>query len=162
MRRKKKLEPQPKPWKPSARVRAFLAAYRKTASITRAAKAARIRREAHYRLLERSVSYQAAFESAAIEAGQTLEDEAVRRAVEGIRRPLFYHGKRVKGGAQREYSDTLLLALLKAKKPRDYKERVEHDLAPDARGQVKRFTGSLLELLDLYRTLVGGPKKGDR
>ena len=145
-----------KAWSPSARVRAFLAAYRLTASITRSAKAAKIRREAHYRLLERSPHYKALFAAADIEAGQTLRDEAVRRAVEGVSRPLFYHGQRVKGQVVREYSDQLLLALLKARYPREFRERVEHGLDDAAQGSANKFTGTMQELLELYRGLVKG------
>jgi hypothetical protein len=124
-------------------MRAFLAAYRITASITRAAKAADIKREAHYRQLERSPGYRAAFEAATLVAGDSLEDEAVRRAKDGVLKPLMYHGKLVYMPKdpndpkcketvpvfEREYSDTLLLALLKAKKPEAYRDRVSAELA---------------------------------
>jgi len=162
---------KPPAWNPSPRVRAFLAAYRRTANVTRAAKAAGIAREAHYRLLERSASYQAVFASAGIEAGQTLEDEAVRRAVEGVRRPLFYHGAMVTVPkdpsdpdgewipvVEREYSDMLLLALLKAKKPKEYKDRVEHDLGAGAKEGAQKFVGTMQDLLELYRSTVADEK----
>jgi|ERR1017187_7984640 hypothetical protein len=129
-------------WKPSARMRAFLAAYRLTASVTKAAKAAGIGREAHYRALERSPGYKAAFEQAALIAADAIEDEAIRRAREGVLKPLFYHGELVympqdpgdpKCKTQvpvfeREYSDTLLLALLRAKKPGEYRDRLSAEL----------------------------------
>lgn len=149
-------------------MRAFLAAYRLTASITRAAEAAGISREAHYRLLERSAEYRAAFAAATAIAGDRLEDEAVRRAVEGVERPVLYHGKPVlipvdpkklrgkkKPLLEHDYSDALLIALLKAKKPKEYKDRVEHGLDPDVE---KKFSGSMQELLDLYRTMTTGQK----
>jgi hypothetical protein len=151
-------------WNPSPRILAFLAAYRLTASVTRAAKAARVDRHAHYRHLERSASYKLAFAAAGVEAGQTLEDEAVRRAVEGVVRPVMYHGKPVlipvnpkqlrgkkKPLLEHEYSDTLLLALLRAKKPAEYRERVEHSVDPDTS---RRFSGSLVELLAMLRELA--------
>ena len=47
-----------------------------------------------------------------------LEDEAVRRAVDGVRKPIFYKGKpiRICGEIvyETEYSDALLIQLLKA------------------------------------------------
>jgi hypothetical protein len=47
---------------------------------------------------------------------QTLQDEAVRRAVEGIRRPVLYRGKQVYIHGEPlfdiEYSDQLLIRLL--------------------------------------------------
>ena len=54
-----------------------------------------------------------------------LELEARRRAVEGTERPVFYQGGEV--GYVREYSDTLLIFLLKAHRPNKFRERVEHE-----------------------------------
>jgi hypothetical protein len=63
---------------------------------------------------------------AAEEAGtDRLEDEATRRAVKGTLRPVFYKGEQV--GSIREYSDTLLIFLLKARRPDKFKESVAHE-----------------------------------
>ena len=52
----------------------------------------------------------------AIEAGtDVLEDEARRRAVEGVEEPVFFQGNTV--GHVRRYSDTLLIFLLKGRRP---------------------------------------------
>jgi hypothetical protein len=56
-------------------------------------------------------------------ADTVLESEAVRRAVEGVERDVFFQGKRV--GSVREYSDTLLIFLLKGWRPERYKDRRE-------------------------------------
>ena len=53
------------------------------------------------------------------EGNDALEAEARRRAVEGVCKPVFYQGEEV--GQIREYSDTLLLAMLKAKRA-DYRD----------------------------------------
>jgi hypothetical protein len=153
-------------WNPSPRVRAFLAAYRATASITRAAAAARIDRHVHYKYLASEPLYKAAFAKATAIAADALEDEAVRRAHVGVERIKLYHGKPVLIPAnpkkprgkqmvlvEREYSDTLLQTLLRAKKPEQYKDRVEHGVTPDAG---KRFVGTLVELLGLHRELTKG------
>lgn len=58
------------------------------------------------------------------QAARTLEDEAVRRAHEGLRKPVRYKGKIV--GYETEYSDSLMLALLKANNPEKFREHVEH------------------------------------
>ena len=52
-----------------------------------------------------------------------MEDEAVRRAVEGVPRPVFYQGKVV--GAVQEYSDELLIRMLRARRKAKYSDRVE-------------------------------------
>jgi hypothetical protein len=71
--------------------------------------------------------YNAVFEAAwddALEAGtDRLEDEAMRRAVEGTEKPVYQRGLLV--GRVREYSDTLTVFLLKARRPGKYRERVD-------------------------------------
>jgi hypothetical protein len=106
----------------NAKARAFLAAYRQTASITKAAAAAKIDRTMHYRWLGNAV-YKKAFEAAQDEAAQLLEDEAVRRATEGILEPVFYQGR--KCGAVPRYSDGLLQFLLRGFRPQKYSSKAE-------------------------------------
>jgi hypothetical protein len=77
----------------------------------------------HYRWLKESEVYAAAFAEVKDEAAQTLEDEAVRRAHEGVLEPVYYKGKAC--GVIRVYSDTLLLSLLKAVRPEKYRDRTE-------------------------------------
>ena len=52
----------------------------------------------------------------AVECGKdALEDEARRRAVKGVLKPVWYQGQKV--GHNREFSDYLLVAMLKARRP---------------------------------------------
>lgn len=53
-----------------------------------------------------------------------LEREAMRRAHEGVRKPVYQGGKRV--GFIQEYCDTLLIFLLKGLRPEKYREWFEH------------------------------------
>ena len=153
---------QPAPWNPSPRVRAFLAAYRITCSITKAAEAAGIRREAHYRLKERSAEYALAFQEARRDGGDYLEDEAARLALEGERQLVIYHGGLVMVPAdvtrlpgddnpmvpltRHKKSERMLELLLKARKPNEYRERVEHEVGPELG---KKFDGTFEQLLAL-------------
>jgi hypothetical protein len=58
----------------------------------------------------------------AIEEGiDKLEQEAIRRARDGVDRPVFYQGRIV--GYTKEYSDYLLIRLLEAKRPEMYRRR---------------------------------------
>ncbi len=50
-----------------------------------------------------------------------LEDEAIRRARDGVTIPVFYAGEEV--GAIRRPSDALLMFLLRAHRPERYRER---------------------------------------
>jgi hypothetical protein len=65
--------------------------------------------------------YQAEFEEAHKEACDRLEQEARRRAVEGVDEPVFYKGEHC--GVVRKYSDTLLIFLLNGAMPHKYKSR---------------------------------------
>lgn len=120
---------------------AFFAALRTYPNVSAAAKAAGVSRRAHYQRLERNPRYKAAFLEVYSQGIEALEDEAVRRAM-GIGRPLVYHGVPVvdeegKPVMTMEYSDTLMLALLKAKKPDVYSERVKQEIAGEGGGPVK-------------------------
>jgi hypothetical protein len=118
---------------------AFLAAFKLTASITKAAAAAKCERGLHYRWLAEDPTYAAKFEDAKEEAAQTLEDEAIRRAHEGVSEPLVYQGsfgysrkwsKKKKDWVYgrkplviQKYSDALMIFLLKGFRPDKYRER---------------------------------------
>jgi len=66
----------------------------------------------------------------AVEEGiDRLEAEAIRRARDGVKRPVFYMGQVV--GYIHEYSDTLLKFLLEAKRPSVYRARNINVMAPD-------------------------------
>jgi hypothetical protein len=109
---------------PEQKQKAFLDKFCDLANITQAAKAARIGRQTVYDWIENDPDFKKQFKKARKVAVGVLEDEAVRRAVEGIDKPIFYKGKRVKAKVK-EYSDTLLIVLLKANAPKKYKDRVQ-------------------------------------
>ena len=63
----------------------------------------------------------------AIDAGtELMEREAIRRGMRGVTKPVFHQG--VVCGHLQEYSDTLLIFMLKARRPHVYRERasLEH------------------------------------
>lgn len=55
-----------------------------------------------------------------------LEQEAYRRAYHGVERPVFYQGAEC--GSIREYSDSVLMFILKAGRPEKYRDhyKIEH------------------------------------
>jgi hypothetical protein len=68
----------------------------------------------------------------AVEAGTDLmEDEAIRRAVEGVPRPVFYQGQIV--GSITEYSDFLLDRQLRARRKDKYSDRQEQHVSAAVR-----------------------------
>ena len=102
----------------------FLEALMIYGNVSRSAKKARISRETIYKWLRADENFKAAHEEAAAIGIGALEDEARRRAYEGTLKPIYQKG--VKVGSVREYSDTLLIFLLKGAKPEMYKDRHEH------------------------------------
>jgi hypothetical protein len=113
----------------------FLAALAETGIVSAAVEIAGTSRTRVYELRKRSADFAAAWEEAEEKAADALEAEAWRRAVVGIQEPLVSGGKLVREDdgqpiAIRRYSDTLMIALLKARRPERFKERavVEHDI----------------------------------
>jgi hypothetical protein len=104
---------------------AFLDALARTGNVTRAAKAVHVTNRTAYNARNDDPAFAAAWD-AALDAAMdlVLEPEAVRRAVEGVERPVYHQGKKI--DSVREYSDTLLIFLLKGGRPAKYRERYEH------------------------------------
>ena len=109
-----------RPKKPQATRAAFLQHYEETGRVNLACQQAGIGKRTHYNWLERDRSYSKQFEKSRKIAIQLLEDEAMRRAVEGIEKAVTIAGERE---TVREYSDTLLIFLLKGAFPEKYRER---------------------------------------
>lgn len=83
--------------------------------------------------------YAERFRATEQKSARTLEDEAVRRAHEGLRKAVRYKGRIV--GYETEYSDTLLLALLKATNPEKFKDRSSVENNHKGEITVKRVQG---------------------
>lgn len=105
-------------------------------SVTRAARWSKVARDTHYKWLD-DKAYADAFAATERVAARSLEDEAVRRAHEGLRKAIRYKGKIV--GYETEYSDTLLQALLKANAPDKFRDRQSVDHSGEI--VVKRVVG---------------------
>lgn len=129
--------------------RVMLAAVSNTGHVGKSCTMAEISRETHYNWLKKDPLYREAFNVAWDRAVDALEAEAVRRAFEGVTKPVYHAGKRavdIKTNEQgdivrdpitnapigvpavvREYSDTLLIFLLKGKRPSVYRENYSID-----------------------------------
>lgn len=108
---------------------AFIEALSKCGNVKEACTASEVPRQTVYGWQKSDPEFAQAWADALDEAADTMEREAFRRAVEGTERPVF--GSLGKGegtgevGRIREYSDTLLIFLLKAARPEKYRERTE-------------------------------------
>jgi hypothetical protein len=129
--------------------RAFLAAFAHSGRIRRACQSAQISWKSHYLWLKEDAVYAEAFLDAQRMAADFLEDEAIRRAVEGWEEPVFYRGEHVDNVTR--FSDTLLIVALKGAKPEKYREnvKVEADLT-------LRLEASLQQGVKRLESLRGG------
>lgn len=75
------------------------------------------------RLRHEDPVFAAEWQAALVAAGDVLESEAMRRALEGVAKPITYRGEIT--GHETVYSDTLLLALLKANNRAKYGDQKE-------------------------------------
>lgn len=126
---------------------AFLEKFRRHGNVTWAAREIGLKhRDTVYSWLEHDEEFAAGFRGAEIEATETMEAEAYRRGIQGTEKPVFHQG--VVCGTVQEYSDTLLIFMLKARAPEKYRERqdikhsgqIEH-IHMDAARTVLRVTG---------------------
>ncbi len=126
--------------------RGFLASLADGGNVRLACEAAKIERSTAYRLRESDETFAAAWNDALDQAADLLEEEARRRAYDGVRRLKFYKGRPVmvpvvdadglvvkdkdgnpelKPYTEQEYSDTLIIFLLKGARPEKYRERAD-------------------------------------
>jgi len=114
----------------------YLAALAETCHCGRACEAVGIVYSTVWRRRQSDPEFEAAYQDALKMGAELLEAEAVRRAKEGLRRLKFnpktgeayFDPETGKPYVEHEYSDTLMLALLKRHFPEAYRERqqVEH------------------------------------
>ena len=105
-----------------ARQRHFLKALSESGSVSTAAAVAGTSRTRVYELRKADPAFAAAWDEAEEIATDRLEEEARRRALEGVSEPLVSAGKLVRGDDGKpimiqRYSDRLLAELLRARRP---------------------------------------------
>lgn len=96
-------------------------------TVSRAAALIGVRRQTVYEHRANDPDFKEAWEVAWVAGGEAMEEEALRRAVQGVEKPI-YQGGNLAGYVQ-EYSDTLLIFLLKGRLPDKYKDRVTQEQA---------------------------------
>lgn len=114
---------------PVGRRKRFIEILAQTANVTESAKQAGLDRSAMYRLREKSESFRAAWDEAMNQALDDLEATLLERAAHGVEKPVFYGGKAC--GTVRQYSDTLAMFLLRAKRPETYGKAAGPGEMPD-------------------------------
>lgn len=101
---------------------AFLGALGEHGMVTRACREVGIGRTTAYDARHADDAFAVAWADVEELTTERMEREAYRRAVEGVESDIFYRGGVV--GTEREFSDTLLIFLLKARRPDRYRENI--------------------------------------
>jgi hypothetical protein len=106
--------------------RKFLEFLSQGASVSAAARASGYTRSRLYEWRRADPAFASAWSDSLGRGTDLLEDEALHRAKDGVDEPRFYQGQLC--GHVRKYSDTLLIFLLKARRPEKYgdKAQAEH------------------------------------
>lgn len=105
-----------KPWQDR-----FIEALAAAPNVSGACLLAGIGRTTAYDERKRSVDFAARWDETLDSALDVAEAELYRRAVHGVRKPVYQQGTRV--GYVQEYSDTLLIFMLKCRRPDVYRDQ---------------------------------------
>jgi hypothetical protein len=110
------------------RKRMFIRTLAQTGIVARAAAAAGWTASTAYSLRTSNKEFREMWDNAMEFSTDSLEEEARRRGQFGVKKPVYQQGRLV--GYQQEYSDPLLILLLKAHRPDKFKDqqKVEHDV----------------------------------
>ncbi len=114
---------------------AFLAALAATCNVTKACEAAGLGRMTVYEWRQGDDEFAVKWETALRIGAEALEDEAKRRAFDGVDEPVFHLG--VATDTVRKYSDTLAIFLLKGALPEKYRENARMELTGANGGPVQ-------------------------
>ena len=134
-------------WTPE-REREFFGALAMTCRVDKACEQAGIARQTAYNRRSADADFANRWGEAKRIGAEALEDEAMRRAAEGVDEPVFHQGAQV--GTIRKYSDTLAIFLLKGAMPDKYRDNAKLELA----GRVELSKLSDQELDDELATLT--------
>lgn len=107
--------------------REFLEWLRTGYTVTAAARMLLIPRSNVYHLRSTDAEFADDMDAAMAEGGELMEQEAWRRATQGVvnEKGIYHQGRKVGADVVTEYSDTLLIFLLKGRFPDKYRERVD-------------------------------------
>jgi len=123
----------------------FLELLRQTCNLSGSARAVGIHPQTVYSHKRKDEKFAALVEEAQREAIEGLEGEAWRRAKDGVSKPVFYKGQQC--GTMQEYSDSLMITLLKANLPEKY--NTSHQSIDLNSKETVEISGAKLKLLSL-------------
>lgn len=132
----------------------WLEAFRERGTVSEACRVTGVGRTTVYGWRAKHEEFAVAWADIEEETTERMEREAFRRGVEGVEREVYHRGEVV--GMERQYSDTLLIFMLKARRPEKYRDNlhVQHagKVTLDATAEAVRAM-SREELLERAREL---------
>jgi hypothetical protein len=133
--------PAPQPSTPK-KLNSFLHHLGRTGSVTLAAARAGLKRRMLYRLKAADEGFAGRWDEALNLGVERLQDDAMRRALEGTERPVYRNGQKV--GSVQQFDNRLLQFLLKAHRPETYSERAKAAASPLPFDLAKRLAAAAL------------------
>lgn len=125
---------------------AFLRSYSQHGNQTRAASDVGVHRNTPDDWRAKDPAFNEQFVVAADMATDLLVDEARRRAAEGVEKPVYQNGKLV--GHIREFSDTLLMFLIKGQRPAQYRDNSKIELTGPGGGPLQHTIAPIQSMND--------------
>jgi hypothetical protein len=122
----------------------FLEALAKGSTVTIACRAAGMSRVAAYHWRKDDEDFAKAWDEAVEDGTDILEEEAKRRALVGAKKAVYQNGKFV--GYVQEPSDTLMIFLLKGRRPEKFKDRVHAEHTGKDGGPIQHEVSARNEL----------------
>lgn len=102
----------------------FFVAFADSGLVKDACSFAGISRQTAYEERKTNPHFAERWEDVEEDTTQQMEREAIRRGMEGVAEPVIFKGEDT-GISIQKYSDTLLIFMLKARRPETYRERVD-------------------------------------
>lgn len=133
-------------WRPG-----FLEALEMGVTVIQACRRVGVGRSTVYDERERNQTFAEAWDEVIEDTTEEMEREAYRRAVEGWRERGIYNDDGEEVGEVRKFSDTLMIFLLKARRPQTYRDQHYHEHAGAGGGPI----GVRLELNAKSRKALG-------
>ncbi len=103
---------------PADKRKKFIAALKRSANVSRAAQATKISSSTAYRWRAASETFRVAWDDAINAALDDLEAALLKRAVNGVEKPVMFGGKQITSVTT--YSDNLAMFILRARRPQVY------------------------------------------
>ena len=132
--------PRPRSRPHATTLESFCLHLSRTGSVTYAAARAGLDRRSLYRLKGEDEEFAARWEEALQLGVERLQDDAMKRALDGVERPVWRGGKQV--GSVQQYDNRLMQFLLKAHRPETYGDRSRAGTSPLPFDLAKRLAAS--------------------